>query len=269
MGTVASDLATATAVGGPQRRLAGVVCVVTGAARGIGFAMAERFASEGGRIACLDVSARRLEPSVAALAARGAEARAYAVDVGRRADVQATFEQIERDFAAPVGVLVNNAVWARFQPLAEIDGETVQRMLAVGLEALIWTLQAAAPQMARRGGGSVINVCSTSALQSMPNSIAYAAMKAGVLGLTRAAAVELSPQRIRVNTIVPGMIGTPTSIAQFDDATIKARHAQMPLGRFGEPEEIAALAAFLASADSSYVQGAAIVADGGWTIAAT
>ncbi len=249
-------------------RLTGVVCVVTGAAGGIGQAIVERFADEGARVACVDVSARRLDPAVSAFLARGIEARAYAVDVGRQADVQAMFTQIERDFAAPVGVLVNNAVWARFQPLAEIDGETVDRMFAVGLQGLIWTLQAAAPQMQRRGGGAVINLCSTSALQAIPNSIAYAAMKAGVLGLTRAAAVELSAQRIRVNAIVPGMIGTPASLAQFDAGTLAARTAHMPLGRFGEPAEIAAAVAFLASDDSSYVQGAALVADGGWTIAA-
>lgn len=249
-------------------RLSGRVCVVTGAAGGIGVAIAERFAQEGGRVACVDVSARRLDPAVASLVERGAEARAYAVDVGRRDAVHAMFQQIERDFEAPVGVLVNNAVWARFQPLAEIDNETVDRMFAVGLQGLIWTLQAAAAQMQRGGGGAVINLCSTSALQAMPNSIAYASMKAGVLGLTRAAAVELSPQRVRVNAVVPGMIGTPASVAKFDDATIAARHAQMPLGRFGEPAEIASVIAFLASDDSSYVQGAAIVADGGWTIAA-
>lgn len=252
-----------------SQRLSGVVCVVTGAARGIGLAMAERFALEGARVACVDVSAKRLEPSVAALTATGAEARGYVCDVGKRDDVHAMFVKIEQDFGAPVGVLVNNAVWARFQPLAEIDPETVDRMFAVGMDGLIWTLQAAAPQMARRGGGSVINLCSTSALQAMPNAIAYAALKAGVLGLTRAAAVELSPQKIRVNAIVPGMIGTPASIAQFDEQTIAARQAQMPLGRFGDPKEIASLTAFLASDDSSYIQGAAIVADGGWTIAAT
>jgi 3-oxoacyl-[acyl-carrier protein] reductase len=103
----------------------------------------------------------------------------------------------------------------------------------------------------------------------MPNSIAYSALKAGVMGLTRAAAVELSPHRIRVNAITPGMIGTEASVAQFDDATIAKRSAQMPLGRFGEASEIASVAAFLACDDSSYVQGSAITADGGWTIAAT
>jgi NAD(P)-dependent dehydrogenase (short-subunit alcohol dehydrogenase family) len=250
-------------------RLHNKLCVVTGAARGIGFAIAERFAVEGGRVACVDVSARRMEPAADLLKQRGLDVRAYAVDVGERSQVASMFERIETDFGAPADVLVNNAVWARFQPLVEIDGETVRRMFACGLEGLMWTLQAAAPQMERRGGGSVINLCSTSAVQAMPNSIAYAALKAGVMGLTRAAAVELSPQRIRVNAIVPGMIGTPASVAQFDEATIVKRHAQMPLGRFGEPEEIASVATFLASDESSYVQGAGIVADGGWTIAAT
>jgi len=249
-------------------RLKGRVCVVTGAARGIGLAIAARFGAEGARLACVDVSARRLEPAVADLTGQGYETRAYAVDVGRRDDVQAMFARIESEFGAPAAVLVNNAVWARFQPLAEIDAETVERMFACGVSGLMWTLQAAAPQMERRGGGSIVNLSSVSAFHPAKDSIAYSALKAGVVGLTRAAAIELSPRKIRVNAIAPGMIGTPASIAQFDEATMAVRQAQMPLGRFGEPEEIAALAAFLASDDSSYVQGAVITADGGWTVAA-
>jgi 3-oxoacyl-[acyl-carrier protein] reductase len=181
--------------------------------------------------------------------------------------VAVAFESVERDFGAPVGVLVNNAVWARFEPLEAVTEESATRTFDVGLKALIWTLQAAAPQMKRRGSGAIVNLSSTSAVQALTDSIAYAAMKAGVLGLTRAAAVELSPHRIRVNAILPGMVGTPASVAQFDDATATARRAAMPLGRFGEPEEIASVAAFLASDDSRYVQGAQVVADGGWTIA--
>jgi len=249
-------------------RLKDLVCVVTGAARGIGLAICERFGLEGGRLACVDVSARRLDPAVADLTRRGFEARGYAVDVGRRADVAQMFERIEKDFGAPVGVLVNNAVWARFQPLAEIDDETVDRMFEVGVDGIIWAIQAAAPQMARRGGGSIVNLSSVSWLHPAKESIAYSALKAGVVGLTRAAAMELSPKAIRVNAIAPGMIGTPASIAQFDEATMAQRQAEMPLGRFGRPEEIAALAAFLASDDSSYVQGAVMTADGGWTVAA-
>ncbi len=249
-------------------RLQDRVSVVTGAARGIGLAIAERFGREGARLACVDVSARRLEPTVAELVSKGLDARAFAIDVGRRDDVHAMFRNIESEFGAPVAVLVNNAVWARFQPLAEIDGETVDRMFACGVDGLIWTTQAVAPQMERRGGGSIINLTSVSAFHPAKDSIAYSALKAGVVGLTRAAAMELSPKRIRVNAIAPGMIGTPASIAQFDEATIVERRAQMPLGRFGEPEEIAGVAAFLASDDSSYVQGAVITADGGWTVAA-
>ncbi len=251
----------------PQR-LQGTVCVVTGAARGIGYAIAERFLAEGGRVACLDASQLRTAPAVEALAKAG-EARGYTVDVSARAAVAEVAAKIERDFGAPTGVLVNNAVWARFQPLAEIDDETLDRTLAVGLKASIWMMQAFVPQMQRRGSGSIINVSSTSASRALTGSMAYAAMKASVLGLTRAAAVELSAHKIRVNTIVPGMIGTPAATTQYDDATLAARLSTMPLARFGEPAEIAAIAAFLASADSGYIQGAEIVADGGWTIAAT
>ena len=249
-------------------RIAGKVCVVTGAARGIGLAIATRLAADGGRIACVDRSAERLEAAVAGLVATGAEARGYVVDVGRRNEVHGLFDRVEAEFGAPATVLVNNAVWARFQPLAEIDEQTVDRMFAVGLEALIWTTQAATPQMRRAGGGAIVNLCSTSALQAVAHSITYAALKAGVLGLTRAAAIELSADRIRVNAVVPGMIGTPASVGMFDEATIAARRSRMPLGRFGEPEEIAAVVAFLVSDESSYVQGAALVADGGWTVSA-
>lgn len=250
------------------RRLEGTVCIVTGAARGIGLAIAERFAAEGGRIACFDVGATRLQAAVAGLVDKGHEARGYGADVGQRDAVAAAFEAVERDFGAPVGVVVNNAVWARFQPIAEVDEESAGRMLDVGLKALLWTTQAAVPQMKRRGGGAIVNLSSTSGLQAMTDSMVYAAMKAGVLGLTRAAAVELSPHGIRVNAIVPGMVGTPASVGKFDEATIADRLAAMPLGRFGDPEDIAAVAAFLASEDSRYVQGAQLVTDGGWTIAA-
>jgi 3-oxoacyl-[acyl-carrier protein] reductase len=249
-------------------RLKDRVCVVTGAARGIGLAIAERFGREGGRLAAVDVSGRRLEPVVEGLNAKGFEARGYAVDVSRREDVHAMFARVEAEFAAPVGALVNNAVWARFQPLAELDRETAERMFAIGVQGPFWTMQAAAAQMERRGGGSIVNLSSVSAFHPAKDSVAYSALKAGVIGLSRAAAMELSPKKIRVNVICPGMIGTPASIAQFDAATIVTRQAEMPLGRFGEPEEIAALAAFLASDDASYLQGAVVVADGGWTVAA-
>jgi len=249
-------------------RLAGRVCAVTGAARGIGLAIAKRYGREGARLACLDVSAKRLEPAVAELDALGYEARAYAVDVSDRRAVLQTFETVERDFAAPVAGLVNNAVWARFTPLAEVDEEMSRRMLAVGVEGLIWTTQAVAPQMERNGGGAIVNLTSVSAFHPARQSIVYSAVKAAVVGLTRACAMELSGRRIRVNAIAPGMIGTSASLAQFDAQTLASREAEMPLGRFGAPEEIAALAAFLVSDEASYIDGAIVTADGGWTVPA-
>jgi 3-oxoacyl-[acyl-carrier protein] reductase len=247
-------------------RFSGRVCVVTGAARGIGLAIAERFGNEGARLACVDVSVRRLGPAVEQLKVKGFEARAYGVDVGKRDEVRDAFETIKSDFASPISSLVNNAVFARFQPLNEIDAETAERMIAVGLLGLVWTTQAAVPQMLQRGGGSIVNLSSIAAEHPTKDAIVYAAVKAGVVGLTRASAIELCAQNIRVNAIAPGMIGTPASIAQYDDTTIAKRRGEMPMGRFGEPEEIAALTAFLASDDASYVQGASVTADGGWTV---
>ena len=224
---------------------------------------------EGGLVAALDVSARRLEPSVEVLRAKGIQVRGYAVDVGDRTAVRSGFERIEADFGAPVAVLINNAVWARFQPLADIDEETSRRMLSVGVEGLIWTTQAAAPQMARRGGGAIVNLTSVSALSSGKTLHRLLRGQGGRHAASRApSAMELGPMGIRVNAIAPGMIGTPASIAQFDETTIAARQAEMPLGRFGAPEEIAALAAFLASDEASYLQGAIVTADGGWTVPA-
>jgi 3-oxoacyl-[acyl-carrier protein] reductase len=249
-------------------RLAGRVCVVTGAARGIGSAIAERFGREGARLACLDVSAKRLDPTVAELTSKGFEARGYAVDVADRSAVRLAFDRIERDFAAPVAALINNAVWARFGPLAEVDEEITRRMFGVGVEGLIWTTQAAAPQMERGGRGAIVNLTSVSAFHPAKDSIVYSAVKAAVVGLTRATAMEFGARKIRVNAIAPGMIGTAASLAQFDAETLTARQAEMPLGRFGEPEEIAALAAFLVSDEASYIHGAVLTADGGWTVPA-
>lgn len=250
----------------PGRRFAGQVCVVTGAARGIGEAIARRLAQEGGQVAALDVSERRLRPTVDALRAEGLDVRGFACDVGSRQQVHQTMAAVQQQFGAPVAVLVNNAVWARFGPLATLDEETVDRTLAVGLKGLLWTMQAALAQMQQRGGGAIVNLSSTSALHPTTEATIYAAMKAGVLGLTRAAAVELSPHRIRVNAILPGMVGTAASRAQYDDATLAGREARMPLGRFGDPQDIAGAVAFLASADGAYVQGAQLLVDGGWTV---
>lgn len=250
-------------------RLSHSVAVVTGAARGIGRSIAERLADEGARVACLDVSARRIEIACKEMIAAGRDVHPYVLDVSRRGDVHATMERIEAELGEPVATLVNNAVWASYQPIEEIDEGSLDKILAVGLKGIVWMTQATTPQMKRRGAGSIINLSSAAAFQAFKGSIAYCALKAGVAGLTRAAAVELAPYGIRVNAIAPGMIATPASVGYFDESTLATRERNVPIGRFGEPEEIAALAAFLASADSSYINGATVVADGGLTIVGT
>lgn len=248
-------------------RLAGSVAVVTGAARGIGRSIAERLADEGARVACLDVSAARIRVACEEMQAAGHDVHPYVLDVAQRDEVHSTMQRIEAELGSPVSTLVNNAVWASYQPIEEIDEERLDRVFAVGLKGIVWMTQAAAPQMKRHGAGSVINLSSAAAVQAFNGSIAYCALKAGVAGLTRAAAVELAPHGIRVNAIAPGMIATPASVGYFDQATLERRARNVPLGRFGEPREIAALAAFLASPDSSYINGAMVMADGGVTVA--
>ncbi len=249
-----------------MQRLQGQVCVVTGAARGIGAGIVERLLAEGARVAAWDVSERRLGAAVDTWQARGLAVQGWVCDVGARAQVHDCMAAVEQRFGAPVNVLVNNAVWARFGPVADFDEDSVERTLAVGLKGLVWSLQAVLPQMRRRGGGSVVNLSSTSATRPVTQAVVYAALKAGVLGLTRGAAVELAADRIRVNAVSPGMVGTEASKAQFDAPTLAAREAAMPLGRFGAPADIAAAVAFLASADGAYISGTELVVDGGWTV---
>lgn len=252
-----------------SRMLAGRVAIVTGASRGIGRSIAERFASEGARVACLDVSEKRTHDATAEMQAAGLDVHPYVVDVARREDVHVAMRRIESDLGGPVTVLVNNAVWAKYQPIEEIDEPSLDKMLAVGLKGIVWTTQAAAEQMKRAGSGAVINLSSAAAVLAFSNSIAYCAIKAAVAGLTRAAALDLGQYGIRVNAIAPGMIATPASVGKFDQPTLDARTRNIPLGRFGNADEIASAVTFLASAESSYINGALLMADGGVTIAGT
>lgn len=247
--------------------LAGQVAVVTGAARGIGRAVAERLAREGARVAVLDVSAHRTPQAGDEMRAAGLDVRAYVVDVGQRDAVRAALCQVQADLGAPVSVLVNNAVWVRYQSVMDTDEASVDRMLAVGFKGIVWTTQTAAEQMRQRGGGAIINISSIAALNGMADGSVYCALKAAVAAYTRAAAVELGPLGIRVNAVAPGIVATPASLANFGAALQVQKTAITPLRRFGQPEEIAGVVAFLASAASSYVTGALLVADGGLSIA--
>ena len=141
----------------------------------------------------------------------------------------------------------------------------LHRMTGTGFDSVVWGIQCAAPVMARGGGGSIVNIASAAAFLGMPNGMLYAGVKAGVLGLTRAAAVELGPQRVRVNAVCPGSIQTEGVRINVDPAMAAKRLARTPLGRLGEVDDVAAAALFLASDDSQWVTGESMLVDGGAT----
>ncbi|MGE0717612.1 MAG: SDR family NAD(P)-dependent oxidoreductase [Alphaproteobacteria bacterium] len=246
-------------------RLTGKVAIVTGAARGIGLAIAERFAAEGAALALGDIDEER----GAAVAARlGERAAFFRCDVGDGASAATLVENAVARFGR-VDVAVCNAGiihTADFLDLAEADFD---RVLRVNLKGPFLVGQAAARQMARQfaadgSRGAIVNMSSVNARLAMANAVPYAVSKAGLTQLTNVMAIALADKGIRVNAIGPGSIMTDMLQVVMHDAEMRRRIlSRTPLGRCGTPEEIAAVALFLASDESSYVTGQTIYADGG------
>jgi glucose 1-dehydrogenase len=246
-------------------RLVDKVALVTGAARGIGRACAERFASEGARVVLADVGEEAGRAAAAAMAKAGQEALFVRCDVSRKADVEAAVAAAVQAFGR-LDVLVANAGIvhaAEFLDLAEADFD---RVLAVNLKGVFLAGQAAARQMVKQGGGgAIVNMSSVNAVLAIPNQVPYVVSKGGINQLTRVMALALAPHRIRVNAVGPGTILTElakTAVLGNREAEKKIM-SRTPLGRLGEPDEVARVAAFLASDDASYVTGQTIYPDGG------
>ncbi|MCO6385289.1 SDR family NAD(P)-dependent oxidoreductase [Oceanicola sp. 502str15] len=242
--------------------LNGKSAIVTGAARGIGAQISQALAAEGMRVLCVDLRQEDLEDRVARIREGGGDAVAVTADITDRSAVEALVNKAESEHGG-LHVVVNNAAWVRYQPLSEIDEETLDRMYSVGLKAMIWLVQAAAPAMTNAGGGAIINIASSAAVRATPASAAYCAIKAAVAGLTRQLAVDLGPAGIRANAIAPGFINTPVAVRNIGQEGIARRMAITPLGRLGETSDIADLAVFLASERSAFITGETILADGG------
>jgi 3alpha(or 20beta)-hydroxysteroid dehydrogenase len=245
-------------------RLNGKVAIVTGAARGMGEAEARRLAAEGASVVIADV----LDEVGAAVAASiGAKALFVHLDVTQEKDWASAVDMAVRRFGR-LDILVNNAGTLYLAPVTDISTERLRKELDINLIGPLLGIQAVVPTMREAGGGSIINIASIAGLRGGAQAAAYAATKHALLGLTRSAAVDLGPVGIRVNAVCPGGVNTPMrqavkpAVPQAN--TTANRYEKVPLGRVGEPGEMAGIVAFLASDDASYCNGAEFVVDGGF-----
>ncbi|WP_419321422.1 SDR family NAD(P)-dependent oxidoreductase [Caulobacter sp. ErkDOM-E] len=243
-------------------RLQGRVAVVTGASRGLGRATAAMLAAEGAFVALLDLKAHWAQAAADEIVVAGGQALGLGCDVSDREALIATLGSIHEQHGR-FDVLVNNAMWNVYEPLADIRPESLDRMVGVGFSGVIWGMQAAAPLMAASGGGSIINIASVSALLGIPNGIAYCGVKAAVAGMTRAAAAELGTMNIRVNAVAPSTVDTEGVRRVVSEERIAMRIGQTPLGRLGTTEDIAKAVRYLACDDSDFVTGQMLTVDGG------
>ena len=252
-------------------KLAGKAAVVTGAGSGIGRAAAVLFAREGAAVAVLDLNAEAAKDAAGEITASGGTALPVVANVADRLQVSSAFEQIRNEYHR-VDVLYNNAGVNSAGSVINATEDDWDRSFAVNAKGTFLCSQAAAPGMVAAGGGSIINQGSVAALVGIANFASYCAAKGAVVALTRSMSVDLAPRGVRVNVICPGTVYTPLMEPMLRArgggdmaAGLALTVAKYPIGRLGTPEEIAAVALFLASDDSSFLTGSVISADGGMT----
>jgi len=242
-------------------RLENRVGIVTGAGRNIGEAVAHSFANEGARVAVVDI---REEPAKAVAEAinkvRPGSALAIAADMSASAEVQRMVASVV-DHWGSIDILVNNVAVTDHKPILELDEEEWDRVIRVTLKSQFLCTKFVAKRMVEQGrGGSIINIASTSGHRGRADATAYSAAKGGVLNLTRSLAIQLSPYKIRVNSVTPNRVGSPVG---QETITGGNREVSNLVGRQGMPPDIAAVVTFLASDDASFIAAADILADGG------
>jgi len=250
-------------------KLAGKVAIVTGAGTGIGRACAELFAREGAAVALAGRRREPLEEVARAIEKSGGRALAQSCDVTRGADVKALVARAQSGFGG-LHLLVNNAAYWMAGTIEETSVEDWDRMMETNLKGVFLLVKQALPALRQAGGGAIINIGSVLGLVGMKRRVAYATSKGGLVLLTKALALDHAHEKIRVNCICPSLVDTPMgqeSLERAGDAAAERarRLASIPLGRAGTPEDVARLALFLASDDSSWITGAAIALDGGFT----
>ncbi len=247
-------------------RLQGKIALVTGAGSGFGEGIATRFALEGARVMVNDVARDAGERVAAAIRKAGGEAHFTYGDVSSGPDVQGLLQAAKTHFGG-LDIVVNNAgVSHRNQPLLEVSEADFDRVYAINVKSLFWMSQHMVPHFRERGGGVFINIASTAGVRPRPGLVWYNGSKGAMITISKAMAVELAPDRIRVNVINPVAGETPL-LATFMGEDTPARRAQfiasIPLGRFSQPRDIANAALYLASDEADFITGACLEVDGG------
>jgi NAD(P)-dependent dehydrogenase (short-subunit alcohol dehydrogenase family) len=240
------------------------IAIVTGGASGIGLAISERSAADGAGVAIFDLNGDAAEAAAAKIEASGGNAFGLAVDVTDRPGVDDAVAQVRKRLGRPT-ILVNNAGMTGFDPFLEIPLAKWERIIQVNLTGTFNCCQAVIPDMLDAGWGRIVNISSSSVHSGTPRMTHYVASKSGVVGLTKALALEFASRGITVNTIPPGFIDTPMlrSAAGAGSLDIERSIATTPVGRPGRPEDIAAACAFLVSEEASYITGQVIGVNGG------
>jgi 3-oxoacyl-[acyl-carrier protein] reductase len=247
------------------KKLENKVAVVTGASKGIGAAIAKQLAAEGAAVVVNYSSSREgADRVVREISGSGGRAVAVKADLSKKQDIDALFAETKKAFGR-VDVLVNNAGIYEFSPLEEVTEEHFHKQFNLNVLGLILASQAAARQF-DPAGGSIVNISSVVSTLGVPNAAVYSGTKGAVDSITRSLAKELGPRHIRVNAINPGMVETEgvRSSGIADSEMRQQVEAQTPLGRIGQPQDIAGAAVFLASADSAWVTGQTLTISGGY-----
>lgn len=240
--------------------LEGKVAVVTGGGRGIGSAVAVELAAQGAAVAVWDLNPEGAEKTTAAILETGGRAIAVTGDAAENVSVTAAVAQIHRELG-PVAILVNNAGVTAYEPFTTIAEDSWDRMIRINLKGPFLVTQAIVPDMLEAQWGRIINISSSSAQTGAPAMGHYAASKGGVIGLTKALAIEYADKGITVNNVPPGFIDTP--LVREGPIDVEAAAAHMPMKRAGHPTDIAHAVAYLASDGAAYVTGQTLSVNGG------